>query len=154
MPFGDFYQAFGLNQFLQSMREAQQQHQQAPFAPGQLDVQGGLFGAPAQAAAGSLHEPGLGGAGGAPGAHGGGGPGGADVAHPAPTASAVAQGPGPAAASPLAPGGRSPMAPGGAQVPQTKLEQGADEFMRAGDGRIPGMGGQEQQQRRFEDLMR
>jgi hypothetical protein len=35
------------------------------------------------------------------------------------------------------------MAPGGAQVPQTKLEQGADEFMRAGDGRIPGMGGQQ-----------
>jgi hypothetical protein len=142
--FGDFFKNFGLNDVLQSMRQSQQSP--APFAPGQLDVQGGLFGALTQAPAGSLHEPGLGGAGGAAGARGGGGPGGADVAHPPPTASAVAQGPGPAAASPLAPGGRSPMAPGGAQVPQTRLEQGADEFMRAGDGRIPGMGGQQEQQ--------
>ena len=132
------------------MKEAQQQ---PPFAPGQVDAQGGMFAQLGAAPGGSLHELGLGG-----GDSAGPRPGGA------PTGSAVAQGPALAAAgaapggSPLAPGGAtSPMAPGARPqpaLPQTSLEQGAEDFMRAGEARTPGMGGQQQQrQRRFEDLM-
>jgi hypothetical protein len=146
--FGDFFNQFGLNQFLQSMKEAQQQ---PPFAAGAVDTQGGLFGPTAGAPTG-LTMPGM--AGGPERATGGFAPGGAAPGGAMPTP-ASAGSPRPASTA-LQPGGSSPLAPvqPGGQMPKGPIEQGAaDQFMRAGESSLPGMGSQ-QPQRRFEDLMR
>jgi hypothetical protein len=131
--FGDFANHFGLNQFLQSMKDAQQQPQ-LPFAPGQVDAQGGMFARLGAAPGGSLQELGFGG-GDSAGPRAGG----------APTGSAVAQGPalaatGAAGGSPLQAGGASPMAPGGPQALEGggkgPLEQGADDAFKSAGGEM------------------
>jgi hypothetical protein len=143
---GDFFQNFGLNDLLQAFKAASAQPQ-LPFAEGQVDPQGGVFGATAGAPP-SSHMPGMGAGGRQQGAGELGAPPGtqgAELAKPLPTASAVAARPSEAFGSRLSPGGTSPLAPG-----QMGLDRRTDEM--AG-GPLPDMYGGPVP-RRFADLMR
>lgn len=137
--FGDFFRQFGLNDLLQQFAAANAP--QPPFGPGQVDAQGGVFGAPG--APGGDQSGHMAGLGGHPGATQSGGAGlgappgtsGQEMAKPAPTAASVAAGPTVASGSPLSPGGGSPIGPGqtGLGEPGQGLDKRADELLRSPD---------------------